>query len=131
MTALKAHKGQRDKAGRAYILHPVYVAMQTKGVKRKAVALLHDTIEDTTLTLFDLEKCGFDAEIVQAVDAITKRRGEAYKDYLQRVKSNDIAKDVKLADLKHNSKLSRLKTVTPQDIKRNEKYAAAMAYLRA
>lgn len=127
--AYKAHRGQKDKAGKAYILHPVFVAMHTKGIKRKTVALLHDVVEDTEITFDDLKRKGFDDEIVRAVQAITKIKGENYQDYLQRVKQNTIAKDVKLADLKHNSDLHRIKKVTESDIIRNQKYQAAILYL--
>ena len=119
--ASKAHKGQKDKAGRAYILHPVNVALRTKGIKRKTVALLHDIVEDTNITLDDLKKLGFDNEIVNAVAAITKKSGEKYENYLKRVKNNEIAKDVKIADLQHNSNLNRLKEITPKDIARKKK----------
>lgn len=127
--AYKAHKGQKDKAGKAYILHPVYVAMHTKGIKRKTVALLHDIVEDTEITLKDLANKGFDNEVIEAVQAITKIKGEDYTGYLQRVKQNAIAKDVKLADLKHNSDLNRLKKVTVKDISRKYKYLAAIQFL--
>lgn len=129
MVAYKAHKGQKDKAGKAYILHPVCVAMHTKGVKRKTVALLHDVVEDTETTINDLQQLGFNKEIVEAVQAITKKNGERYADYLKRVKANKIAKDVKLADLEHNSDLSRLKTITEKDKARKEKYGNAIWFL--
>ena len=127
--AYMAHRGQKDKAGKPYILHPVNVAMRVKGKKRKIVALLHDIVEDTEITLDKLEKMGFDDEIVEAVKAITKVKGEGYGIYLNRVKNNDIAKDVKLADLKHNGDLSRLKVITLNDLKRAKKYAQATLYL--
>lgn len=129
--ASKAHKGQKDKAGRAYILHPVNVALRTKGIKQKTVALLHDIVEDTNITLDDLKKLGFDNEIVNAVAAITKKSGEKYENYLKRVKNNEIAKDVKIADLQHNSNLNRLKEITPKDIARKKKYQTAIEYLCA
>ena len=130
--AYKAHKGQKDKAGKPYILHPVYVAMHTKGVKRKTVALLHDIVEDTKITLEDLKQMEFDKEIVEAVRCITKIKGEDYSEYLQRVKSNEIAKDVKLADLKHNCNLGRLgDNVTRKDYMRVNKYRCAICTLTA
>ena len=127
--AYMAHRGQKDKAGKPYILHPVNVAKRVKGKERKIVALLHDIVEDTEITLDKLEKMGFGDEIVEAVKAITKIKGENYEDYLKRVKNNDIAKDVKLADLAHNSDLNRLKAVSIKDIKRAKKYCIAMRYL--
>ena len=127
--AYMAHRGQKDKAGKPYILHPVNVAKRVKGKERKIVALLHDIVEDTEISLDKLEKMGFGDEIVEAVKAITKTKGEEYADYLKRVKNNDIAKDVKLADLAHNSDLSRLKRISIKDIKRVQKYTNATHFL--
>lgn len=127
--AYKAHKGQKDKGGRAYIFHPVTVAFHVKGHKQKVVALLHDVIEDTNVTYANLIDCGFSDDVVQAVKAITKIDGEPYENYLSRVCQNEIAKDVKLADLRHNCDLSRLKTVTDRDKERVTKYKKAIAYL--
>ena len=107
----------------------MWVAAHSKGRKRKAVALLHDTIEDSPLTIADLSKV-FDSEIVEAVKAITKKAKEPYAEYLKRVKNNDIAKDVKIVDLKHNSNLKRLPKVTKRDIARVEKYKNAIAFLK-
>lgn len=127
--AAAAHKGQKDKGGRAYILHPVIVALKVKGFKCKTVALLHDVVEDTPITLEALHKRGFSDDIVNAVDAITKRKNEPYEAYLSRVKNNNIAREVKKADLKHNSNLKRLKVVTDKDISRFKKYKYALQYL--
>jgi len=127
--AMKAHRGQKDKAGRAYIWHPLFVFFHVKGSKKKQVALLHDVVEDAPYTLEMLANRGFSDEVIKAVDAITKRKGEPYKAYLDRVKSNSIAIDVKIADLKHNSELKRLKIVTEKDIERTNKYKIALNYL--
>lgn len=127
--AAKAHKGQKDKAGKAYIFHPLHVAAHTKGRKAKTVALLHDVVEDSDITLDDLKKAGFNDEIVEAVAAITKIKGEAYGLYLKRVKSNKIARAVKLADLAHNSDLNRLKSITAKDEARKKRYTKAIEYL--
>lgn len=127
--ALKAHKGQRDKGGKPYILHPVFVSLHVKGTKRKQVALLHDVVEDTPVTLEMLAERGFSDDVIKAVDSITKRKGEPYLDYIERVKGNSIACDVKIADLKHNSNLKRLKVVTEKDIKRSKKYNSVLNYL--
>ena len=129
--ALKAHRGQKDKGGKAYIFHPLHVAALSKGRKAKIVALLHDVVEDSEITLDDLRKSGFDAEIVAAVAAITKIKGEAYADYLARVKSNEIARIVKIADLTHNSDLTRLKVITPKDTARARRYRKSRKYLQA
>ena len=127
--AKKAHAGQVDKAGIDYIQHPLYVASQVKTEQEKAVALLHDVLEDSDITAADLLAYGLSNEVVTAVQTLTKKKGQSYQDYLEKVKSNDLARVVKLADLKHNSDLSRLKSVTNTDYDRVEKYKNAIRYL--
>ena len=127
--AKKAHAGQVDKAGVDYIQHPLYVASQVKTEQEKAVALLHDVLEDSDITAADLLAYGLSNEVVAAVQTLTKKKGQSYQDYLEKVKSNNLARVVKLADLKHNSDLSRLKSVTNTDYDRVEKYKNAIRYL--
>ena len=129
--AKKAHLGQVDKAGEDYIKHPEKVASFVKTDEEKAVAYLHDVIEDTELTLEDLNKYDFSKEALEAVDIITKKRGEDYQSYLNSVKKNKLARAVKLADLRHNSDLTRLIKVTEKDIKRKEKYQKAIDFLNS
>ena len=129
--AKKAHLGQVDKAGEAYIKHPEKVASFVKTDEEKAVAYLHDVIEDTELTLEDLYEYGLSKEVIEAVDIITKKRGEDYQSYLNSVKNNKLARAVKLADLRHNSDLTRLTKVTEKDIKRKEKYQKAIDFLNS
>lgn len=128
--ALAAHKGQRDKAGFPYILHPLHVMGQMNSENQMIVAVLHDTVEDTELTLEGLYLEGFSDRVVRAVDAITKRDGEFYRDYLKRVKSNPLALSVKLADIGHNSSPKRLENL---DAKTSEylatKYKKALDFL--
>lgn len=124
-----AHKGQVDKAGVDYIQHPLFVASLVEGELAKTVALLHDVVEDSDWTLEDLRKEGLPEEVVQAVGIITKKRNENYEEYILRVKQNPLARQVKLADLKHNSDLSRLANVTDRDRKRVAKYQKAIAFL--
>lgn len=127
--AENAHKGQVDKAGVAYIQHPLYVASLVEGELAKTIALLHDVVEDSAWTLEDLRMEGLSEEVVQAVGILTKNRDESYEEYLMHVKQNPLARQVKLADLQHNSDLSRLTTVTEIDRKRAEKYRRAIAFL--
>ena len=127
--AKDAHKGQVDKAGVDYIQHPLFVASLVEGELAKTVALLHDVVEDSAWTLEDLRKEGLPEEVVQAVGILTKNRNENYEEYILRVKQNPLARQVKLADLKHNSDLSRLANVTDRDRKRVAKYQKAIAYL--
>ena len=129
--AKKAHLGQVDKAREDYIKHPEKVASFVKTDEEKAVAYLHDVIEDTELTLEDLSEYGFSKEVIEAVDIITKKRGEDYQSYLNSVKKNKLARAVKLADLRHNSDLTRLAKVTEKDIKRKEKYQKAIDFLNS
>lgn len=120
--AVNAHKGQTDKAGADYIDHPIAVANQMETDTEKAVAYLHDVVEDTDITLNQLSTYGFSLEILDAVDAITRREQEQYRDYIERVKENAIALKVKLADLRHNSDITRFQKPTSRDIARCNNY---------
>ncbi|MDO4659122.1 GTP pyrophosphokinase [Streptococcus sp.] len=127
--ATEAHKGQFDKAGVDYIEHPIYVASQVDTEEEKAVALLHDVIEDSPFTAEELLLAGLPETVVVAVQILSKKKGQDYQTYLENVKSNPLARVVKLADLKHNSDLSRLNSVTDKDLERLEKYKKAIDYL--
>jgi len=127
--AKKAHKGQYDKAGVDYIEHPLFVASLVDTQEEKAVALLHDVLEDSPYTAEELILAGLPETVVSAVQILTKKKGQDYQQYLELVKSSPIARRVKLADLKHNSDLSRLATVTEKDLERLEKYKKAIDYL--
>lgn len=129
--AKRAHLGQVDKAGEDYIKHPEKVASFVETDEEKAVAYLHDVIEDTELTLEDLHEYEFSKEVIEAVDIITKKKGEDYRSYLNSVKKNKLARAVKLADLRHNSDLTRLTKVTEKDIERKEKYQKAIDFLNS
>ena len=129
--AKRAHLGQIDKAGEDYIKHPEKVASFVNSDEEKAVAYLHDVIEDTELTLEDLREYGFSEEVLKAVDVITKKKGQAYQTYLNSVKENKLARVVKLADLRHNSDLTRLINITEKDIERKEKYQKAIDFLNS
>lgn len=129
--AKRAHLGQVDKAGEDYIKHPEKVASFVETDEEKAVAYLHDVIEDTELTLEDLHEYGFSEEVIEAVDIITKKKGENYRSYLKSVKKNKLARAVKLADLRHNSDLTRLTKITEKDIERKEKYQKAIDFLNS
>lgn len=128
--ASKAHKGQKDKGGEDYFKHPLTVSNKLSGEKDKIVALLHDVIEDTDVTVNDLREAGFSDEVVLAVSVITKKADEDYEEYLNRVKQNPIALRVKIADMEHNSDISRIKNPTEKDLKRLEKYRIRLKELR-
>ena len=127
--ANKYHYGQVDKGGLPYVLHPFYVMDTVNGIEEKIVAVLHDIIEDTSITVNDLISYGFDLNIVDAIVCITKIDGESYSDYLKRVKDNELARVVKLVDLSHNMDISRLSDPTKKDYKRVERYKKAYEYL--
>ena len=129
--AKRAHLGQIDKAGEDYIKHPEKVDSFVNSDEEKAVAYLHDVIEDTELTLEDLREYGFSEEVLKAVDVITKKKGQDYQTYLNSVKENKLARVVKLADLRHNSDLTRLINITEKDIERKEKYQKAIDFLNS
>ncbi|AFY60100.1 HD domain-containing protein [Synechococcus sp. PCC 6312] len=129
--ATQAHHGQVDKAGKPYISHPLAVMGLVEGESEKIVAVLHDVVEDTPISLNDLAAEGFSAECLAAVDAITKRDGEPLDDYLERVKSNPIAIRVKLADLSHNMDLRRIAEPTAKDYARIERYKQTYETLQA
>ena len=124
-----AHDGQYDKGGVPYINHPLHLFSKFHTLECKIVALLHDVIEDSfQYTLGDIER-EFGVKIRNAVDAITKRGGEPYQIYLDRVKDNEIARLVKVEDLRHNLDRSRVKTITDHYITREAKYMKALEFL--
>lgn len=127
--AFKAHDGQLDKSGLPYILHPIHVAEQMNDEITTCIALMHDVLEDTDYKREDLEAEGFPEEIIVGVETLTKPDDISYEDYIKNVKKNPYATKVKLADIEHNSDLTRIKEVNEKDIKRLEKYAKAKAYL--
>ena len=126
--AARWHEGQRDKAGKPYVTHPERVAGRLSAPEEQVVAWLHDTVEDTGLTLREIENA-FGPETAAAVDAISRRPGEDWEDYLRRVKQNEVARKVKISDLIDNSNLSRIPAVTLRDVDRQLKYNQALRYL--
>mgnify|MGYP001473011132 CR=1 FL=1 len=127
--AFQAHAGQVDKLGEPYIAHVVRVAAAVSGFERQCTALLHDIVEDTQVTLSDLAAL-FPSEVVEAVDAITKRPSEGYEAYLARVGANQVALDVKLADMADNNAPRRLAGLAEPDRRRlKEKYDKAASIL--
>lgn len=130
ITATKAHSGQYDKAGKPYILHPLRVMLNVNGgLVEQCVAVLHDIIEDTSITANDLLDMGFSDEIVNAVTLLTKTSEEDYMQYIIRLKNNPIACAVKLADLADNMDISRIPNPTEKDLARLEKYKKARSIL--
>lgn len=125
----EAHKDQTDKAGLPYVFHPFHVAEQMPNEKATIVALLHDVIEDTSYTLQDLRDMGFDEDVLSALALMTHDKSVLYMDYVARIKENALARTVKLADLRHNSDLTRLDDINEAALARVEKYNAAIRLL--
>jgi len=130
MIAAEAHKGQKDKNGQPYILHPLRVMLAMNSDYEKIVAVMHDVVEDTDWTIEDIANEDFPNEIVKGVKAMTKKKGQSYDDYLKIVKQNAIARSVKLADIDDNGSPKRLFMLTPEDAQRlTAKYAKAKQFL--
>lgn len=129
--AYEAHKGQVDKAGLPYIYHPVHLAEQMETEDTCVVALLHDVVEDTDVTMDDLRKAGFTDVQLEAISSMTHEDSVEYMDYVREVKKNPIATAVKIADILHNSDITRIENPTEKDLSRYErKYKAAMDFLK-
>lgn len=120
--AVNAHKGQKDKGGDSYILHPLRLMHQMKTETEMMVAVLHDVIEDTSHSLEDLRNNGYTQEILEALDCLTKQGNESYDAFIERVKKNPIALKVKIADLEDNMDIKRLTNIAVNDIERLRKY---------
>ncbi len=125
----EAHKEQVDKSGLPYVFHPFHLAEQMTDEETTVVALLHDVVEDTDLNFYDLEKQGFSDEIITALNLLTHDKAVPYMDYVAEIKKNSIAAKVKLADLKHNSDLTRLSVVDEKALQRKAKYEKAIRFL--
>jgi (p)ppGpp synthase/HD superfamily hydrolase len=123
--AAQAHKGQRDKAGQPYILHPIRLMLSVPDEPARIVALLHDVVEDTQTSMEDLRAAGYPEELLDALDCVTRRDDETYEEFIERIVPNELARRVKLADLADNMDLSRLPIVTEKDRVRLERYKAA------
>lgn len=130
--ALRVHQGQRDRYGQPYILHPLHVMLQMDSQREMMAAVLHDVIEDSDTTLDDLRAEGFPAEVLEAVRLMTHDKGAiSYEAYVRRLKPNETARKIKLADLEHNMDIRRMDRVRPEDVERLEKYRRAWETLTA
>ena len=126
-----AHKEQVDKTGMPYVFHPFHLAEQMDCEDSVCVALLHDVVEDSSVTFEDLIKEGFNNNIISALKLLTHNDGTPYMEYVKKIKENQIATKVKLADLKHNSDLSRLDLEVDEKPKKYELYKEAIEYLES
>lgn len=127
--AAQAHAGQRDKGGQPYILHPLRVMMAMTTDTERIAAVLHDIVEDTSITFDDLVAEGFADDIVDAIRALTKFKGETREQAANRIVCHPIARAVKLADIADNMDLSRIPNPTERDIERLRQYEVARGIL--
>lgn len=128
--AASAHRGQRDKAGRPYILHPLRMMLRLQTDEERLVAVLHDVVEDSDVTLDDLRRQGYGERIVAAVDHLTRREGESYDDFVARAAADPLARAVKVADLEDNLDTTRLAEITERDQERLARYQRALDSIR-
>jgi (p)ppGpp synthase/HD superfamily hydrolase len=127
--ARQAHAGQVDKAGAPYIEHPLRMVDTLDDTEGKIVAVLHDVVEDTEVTLDDLRKAGYSPEVVAAVDGLTRRVEETYEEFIRRAATDPLARQVKIADLRDNMNLARIAEPTVRDYERLKRYERALQVL--
>lgn len=127
----EAHKEQRDKSGLPYVFHPFHLAEQMDDERSAVAALLHDVVEDTPYTFADLTAMGYPREVLDALRLLTHDDAVPYLEYVAKIKANPIARKVKLADLRHNSDLSRLNHVDSRALARVEQYRQAIKLLES
>jgi (p)ppGpp synthase/HD superfamily hydrolase len=127
--AAQAHKGQKDKAGAPYLLHPLRMMLRMNSEAPMIAAVLHDVVEDSEWTLEQLREKGFSNEILEAVECLTHRDGESYQEFIARVQTNSIARQVKIADLEDNMNIQRISKIGSKDLERLEKYHKAWCVL--
>lgn len=127
--AAVAHKGQTDKSGAPYILHPLRMMMRMTSEAAMITAILHDVVEDTDWTFERLREAGFSAEVLEAVNCVTNRSGENYEQFIERAAGNPIARQVKIADLEDNMNVLRIGEINLKELERLEKYHKSWRYL--
>jgi guanosine-3',5'-bis(diphosphate) 3'-pyrophosphohydrolase len=127
--AAEAHAGQTDKGGAPYILHPLRVMMRVDGEHARIAAVLHDLVEDTPWTFDDLRREGFDEAVVAALDGLTRREGETYLDFCRRAAGNELARQVKLADIDDNLDPARVAALPEESRTLADRYRKARAIL--
>ena len=132
--AATAHAGQFDKGGKPYILHPLWVMNKVRhlGENHMMAAVLHDVVEDTDWTIDKLLNEGFPYPVINALMYLTHGffTVSTYDEYIELITTNPIAKEVKLRDLEHNTKVTRLKGLRTKDFDRIQKYHVAYTYLK-
>src|SRR5919112_3442044 len=127
--AARAHRGQTDKAGAPYLVHPLRMMLRMETEAAMMAAVLHDVVEDTEWTLERLREAGFSEEVLAAVDCLTHGEGESYQEFVERVRTNPIARQVKIADLEDNMNVRRMNQLGAKALERLEKYHRAWCVL--
>lgn len=129
--ATEAHQGQRDKAGQPYILHPLRLMQRLSDDEARIVAVLHDVVEDSPWSLDQLRGEGFSAAVIAAIDGLSRREGEGYEAFIERLLPDPLARRVKLADLADNMDLRRIAELSQQDWERIQRYHRAWRKISA
>lgn len=129
--AAQAHRGQVDKAGQPYVLHLLRVMFRVETEQERITAVLHDLVEDTGHTFDDLRALGYPAEIVEALDCLTRRPEESYEQFVERAAANPLARRVKLADIEDNMDIRRYTALAERDLERLQRYLRAWRRLKA
>lgn len=129
--AAHMHRGQRYSSPEAepYIFHPLRVMLSFFDPVEQMAAVLHDAIEDTELEIDDLVEAGYAADVVAAVDHLSHRDGDTYEKYIERVATNEVARRVKIADLRENLANNRRSVDAPGNAQRIARYESALTQL--
>jgi len=128
--ACKVHAGQVDKSGQPYILHPLRLMLKFQHEDERIVSVLHDVVEDGNVSLNEFRGLGLSESIIEAIDCLSKRPGEPYEDFIRRLSSNELARRVKIEDIRDNLDVTRLSSFEDEDFIRTVKYHKALQYLR-
>jgi len=127
--ACKVHAGQADKAGQPYILHPLRLMLKFHDENARMAAVLHDVVEDGNISLDDLRELGIPEQVVAAVDCLSRREGESYDAFIERLAVDKLARRVKIEDVRDNMDVTRLAALSEEDLSRVAKYHKALRYL--
>jgi (p)ppGpp synthase/HD superfamily hydrolase len=129
--AVSAHKGQIDKSGNPYILHPLRIMFSLESEEEKIVGVLHDVVEDSDWGFDNLRKEGFSDTVMEALKSVTEIDGEDYSDFIERAYKNPIGRNVKIADISDNLDIKRISEPTERDFERLKKYRKALTFLQS
>lgn len=130
LIAAQAHQDQKDRYGKAYILHPIRVMMQFDSEPEMIVAILHDVVEKTEWTFDQLHEQGINEDIIEAVDLLTRREAQPYKEYIDKLKGNPIVRKVKIADIEDNMNPKRMDSLSEKNFEKLARLHKAWAILK-